>query len=149
MAWTPSESDLGGLNEIVSFSHTITYTDDTVEPPVEYPVVIVPTENNPDTINIAGNTISGYYVDSFNSLIKYRTKLSEFITVSKFNQISQEKLDQMISYKASLERTKVYSYTAKAMDGNNVVASTTYTKTVNNDWTSGKNSLQYYVGLTA
>lgn len=147
MAWTPSLTDLGSVNENVSISHNITYVDDTTM--ISYPVTITKDQVNPDTINIAGNTISGYYVDSFNSLIKYRTKLSEFITVSKFNQISQEKIGQMISYKASLERTKVYSYTAKAMNGNNVVASAVYTKTVNNDWTSGKNSLQYYVGLTA
>lgn len=147
MAWVPSSTDLGSVNENVNISHTVTYTDDMTM--TSYPVVITADQVNPNTITISGDTLSGYYVDSFDNTIKYRTPEGTFPIVSKFNQIDVDKLYQMISYKASTVLSKTFTYTAKAMDGTTVVATQTYTKTVTNDWTSGKNSLQYYVGLTA
>lgn len=147
MAWVPSSTDLGSVNENVNISHTVTYTDDMTM--TSYPVVITADQVNPNTITISGDTLSGYYVDSFDNTIKYRTPQGTFPIVSKFNQIDIDKLYQMISYKASTVLSKTFTYTAKAMDGTTVVATQTYTKTVTNDWTSGKNSLQYYVGLTA
>lgn len=153
MAWTPSSTDLGSVNENVSISHTITYVDDMTM--TSYPVTITETETNPNTITISGDTLSGYYQDSFNNTITYRTPEGTFPVVTKFNQIDLNKLDQMISYKASTLRTKVFSYLAEAIDDNplsptylDVIASETYTKTVTNDWTSGKISLQTYVGYT-
>ena len=146
MAWTPSSTDLGSVNEAVSISHTITYTDD--DTMTSYPVTITAVETNPNTIVISGDTISGYYQDSFNNTITYRTSEGTFPVVSKFNQIDINKLDEMISYKASTASSKVFTYTARAIDGTTVVATQIYSKTVTNDWTSGKNSLQTYVGYT-
>jgi hypothetical protein len=146
MPWTPSSTDLGSVLENVTFSHTITYTelDELTSLETDYPVTITVSEVNPSTITITGNTISGYYFDSFNNTIKYRTPDGQFPIVSKFSLIDTSNLYEMISYKASTERTKVFSYVATASNG----ATQTYTKTVTNDWTSGKNSLQSFVGLT-
>lgn len=147
MAWVPSSTNLGSVNENVNISHTVTYTDDMTM--TSYPVTITADQVNPNTILISGNTISGYYIDSFDNTITYRTPEGTFPVVSKFSQIELNKLYQMISYKASVSTSRTFTYTARAMDGTTIVATQTYTKTITNDWTSGKNSLQYYVGLTA
>jgi hypothetical protein len=55
MAWTPSSTDLGSVNENVSISHTVTYVDDMTM--TSYPVTITATETNPNTITISGNTL--------------------------------------------------------------------------------------------
>ena len=146
MAWTPLSTDLGSVNENVSISHTVTYVDDATM--TSYPVTITATETNPNTITISGNTLSGYYQDSFNNTITYRTPEGAFPVVTKFNQVDLNKLDEMISYKASTSTSRVFTYTATAKDGAITVATQTYTKTVTNDWTSGKTSLQTYVGYT-
>jgi hypothetical protein len=146
MAWTPSETDLGSVNENVNVSHTFTYFDDLDM--TEYPVTITAVETNPATIVISGNSITGYYTDSFDNTITYRTQDGQFPVVTKFNQIDLDKLYQMISYKASTVLSKTFTYTATAKDGDTVVATETYTKTVTNDWTEGKNNLQTFVGYT-
>jgi hypothetical protein len=147
MAWTPSDTDLGSVNENVNISHSVTYVDDLDM--TEYPVTITVNEVNPATISVSGNSITGYYVDSFDNVITYRTQDGQFPVVSKFNQIDLDKLYQMISYKASTVLSKTFTYTATAKDGDTVVATQTYSKTVTNDWTEGKNSLQTFVGYTA
>jgi len=146
MAWTPSETDLGSVNENVNISHSFTYVDDLDM--TEYPVTITAVEVNPATIIISGNSITGYYTDSFDNTITYRTQDGQFPVVTKFNQIDLDKLYQMISYKASTVLSKTFTYTATAKDGDTVVATETYTKTVTNDWTEGKNNLQTFVGYT-
>jgi len=45
--------------------------------------------------------------------------------------------------------SKTVTYTAQAMNGSTVVATQVYTKTITNNWTSGKNLLQSYVGMTS
>ena len=146
MAWTPSDTDLGSVNENVNISHSFTYIDDVDS--TEYPVTVTAAETNPSTISISENTLSGYYTDSFDNTITYRTQDGQFPVVTKFNQIDLDKLYQMISYKASTVTSKTFTYTATAKDGDTVVATETYTKTVTNDWTEGKNSLQTFVGYT-
>ena len=147
MAWTPSETDLGSVNENVNISHTFTYVDD--GDMTEYPVTVTAVETNPVTISVSGDSITGYYTDSFDNTITYRTESGEFPVVSKFSEIDLTQLDQMISYKASTVLSKIFTYTATAKDGDTVVASQTYTKTVTNDWTEGKTNLQTFVGYTA
>ncbi len=154
MAFTPTETELGIVLENVNFSHTITYF--TEEEPIEQlDVQITALESNPSSISIDGDTISGYYFDSFNNTITYRTPDGSFPVVQKFEQIDRDRLYEMVSYKASLQRTKVFSYRADAIDNRvgsptngQVIATQTYTKTVQNDWTNGKNSLQTFVGYT-
>jgi hypothetical protein len=147
MAWVPESTNLGSVNEIASFSHTITYTDDLTM--TSYPVTITANEVNPSTISIAGDTISGYYFDSFDNTITYRTPEGSFPVVTKFNQIDLDRLYEMVSYKASTVSSKTFTYTATAKDGATIIATQTYSKTVTNDWTSGKNSLQEYVGYAS
>ena len=151
MAWLPESTDLGSVNEIVSFSHTITYEEEDPETMtmVSYPVTITANQVNPNTISISGGTLSGYYFDSFDNTITYRTPEGSFPVVTKFNQIDISKLYEMISYKASTVLSKTFTYTATAKDGDTIVATQTYSKTVTNDWTSGKNSLQEYVGYAS
>jgi hypothetical protein len=151
MAWLPESTDLGSVNEIVSFSHTITYEEEDLETMtmVSYPVTITANQVNPNAISIVGDTISGYYFDSFDNTITYRTPEGSFPVVTKFNQIDIDRLYEMISYKASTVLSKTFTYTATAKDGDTIVATQTYSKTVTNDWTSGKNSLQEYVGYAS
>jgi len=146
MAWDPVSSSLGSVDENVNISHSITYTDDLTL--TSYPVTITVNEINPNTITVFGNSISGYYTDSFDNTITYRTQDGELPVVSKFSQIPVSELHEMVSYKASTNTTKIFSYTAVAKDGSTVIATQVYTKTVTNNWTSGKNSLQEYVGYT-
>lgn len=146
MAFTPESSALGTVYENTNFSYTITYD---TGPPQSTPltVVITPLETNPDTIVITGGTISGYYHDSFDDTITYRTKQDTFITVPKFEQIDLGILSEMVSFKASLVHYKYFTYRADAINTNGSVAfSQVYTITVSNDWTVGKNNLQQYVG---
>lgn len=146
MAWDPVSTSLGSVDESVSFSHSITYTDDLTL--ISYPVTVTANEINPATVSVSGNSISGYYTDSFDNTITYRTEDGELPVVSKFSQIPVSDLHEMVSYKASVVTSKTFSYTAVAKDGSNIVATQVYTKTVTNNWTSGKNSLQEYVGYT-
>ena len=145
--WSPESTDLGSVNEIVSFSHTVSYTDELTM--TSYPVTITANEVNPNTISISGDTISGYYFDSFDNTITYRTPEGSFPVVTKFNQIDIDKLYEMISYKASVVSSKTFTYTATAKDGDDIIETQVYSKTVTNDWTSGKNSLQEYVGYAS
>jgi hypothetical protein len=146
MAWTPSETDLGSVNENVNISHSFSYIDN--NDMTEYPVTVTAVETNPSTIIVSGDSITGYYTDSFENIITYRTENGQFPVVSKFSEIDLTVLDQMISYKASTVLSRVFTYTATAKDGETVVATQTYTKTVTNDWTEGKNNLQTFVGYT-
>jgi hypothetical protein len=150
MAWIPSSTDLGSVDENVSFSHSITYEE--IDPilltTVSYPVTITANETNPSSILVSGNTISGYYFDSFDYSITYRTEDGELPVVTKFSSIPISELHEMVSYKASLVSSKTFSYTAVAKNGSTIIATQVYTKTVTNNWTSGKNSLQQYVGYT-
>jgi hypothetical protein len=145
--WSPESTDLGSVNENVSFSHTVSYTDELTM--TSYPVTITANEVNPNTISISGDTISGYYFDSFDNTITYRTPEGSFPVVTKFNQIDIDKLYEMISYKASVVSSKTFTYTATAKDGDDIIETQVYSKTVTNDWTSGKNSLQEYVGYAS
>ena len=146
MAFTPELADLGTVYENANFSYTITY--ETAPPQATLlTVVITPLETNPSTIIISGGTISGYYHDSFDETITYRTKQDTFITVPKFEQIDLSILSEMVSFKASLVHYKYFTYRADAINTNgSVAASQVYTITVSNDWTVGKNHLQEYVG---
>jgi hypothetical protein len=149
MAFLPSETNLGTLNENVNFSFTITYEEaGEIDPETSLPgpstilpVTIVAMEENPATVIISGDTISGYYFDSFINELKYKNLDKNLITTNKFEKI--ENLYEMVRYAADLNRTRVFSYLATTTAGSQI-----YTITVQNDWTNGKNSLQAYVRTT-
>lgn len=144
MAWSPVSSNLGSVDEGVSFSHPITYVDASL---ISYPVTITASETY-STVSTAGSTISGYYTDSFNYTVEYIDDSGKLDTVSKFSSININSLHEMVSYKASMVGSKTITYTANAMNGQTIVATQIYTKTITNNWTSGKNLLQSYVGAT-
>lgn len=152
--FTPEETNLGTFNEEVNFSFSVTYEQEGIpdpempEEPVEsvsYPVIIT-AEEVVDTVLVSDNTISGYYTDSFNNNIQYLSQGKQLVTTDKFGKVVN--LYEMVKYAADKSRTKVFNYTAKAMDGETVIDTKVYTITVQNDWTPGKNSLQAYVRST-
>ena len=69
----------------------------------------------------------------FNNAITY--------TVDYFDDINNQELYGVYHYKPDLRRTIVYSYLAKAMNGSSVIDTKTYTITVQNNWSFGKNKL--------
>ena len=153
MPFIPSLTTLNTVNELKNISHTITYVESTGASGIGggtdtfYPVTITTTMPN-GTVNISGDTISGYYSDSFNNEIKYRTVDDMFVTVNKWQDIAYaiaaESLSELYYYKADTTVRKIYSYTATA-NGN----SQTYTINVDNDWTFGRNQLIKYTNLSS
>jgi hypothetical protein len=136
MPFYPELTNLNTLDEMKNLSHTITYIGYVGSVGTPYPVTVTAAEEH-STINVTGNTISGYYEDCFSNDIHYRNKDDTFTTVNKFNQIDIEKnYDGVYHYDANETRTKVYTYIAEA---NNETKN--YTITVTNNWTNGRNQL--------
>lgn len=144
--WNITTTELGAVDELVPFSHSVTYTD-----PL-YPSVFVSlqaVEENPSTVYISGNNITGYYQGSFNISVLYKNTKDQFVTVTNFKDIKTEELHEVISYSPSSEPLKIYNYIATATDPNGVVLSTmAYTKTVNNNWDINRKLLVQYVKNT-
>lgn len=143
MPFFPESSTLNTVNELVNLSHTITYSETVgIGGGVSYPVTITTTMPN-STINISGNTISGYYSDSFDNDIYYRTVNDQFVMVDKWQDINDVitsgSLSELYHYIADTRSRIVYSYTATA-NGNTKV----YTINVDNDWTPGRDELLKY-----
>jgi hypothetical protein len=138
---------LENVDEYAPFSHSFTYTWD-LYPGKTYKVVVVPTEQNPETININGNNISGYYSDAFNIKVVYKTPVDKYVTVNNFRAIKDEQLDEVVEYNPDLAPNRTFTYTANVYDGDILVDSRVYTKTVNNNWDLNKNLLIQYVNST-
>lgn len=86
------------------------------------------------------NTITGYYSDSFENFVDYRTKQDTFVTVNNFIDINEDELYGVYHYRASDVTSKTYSYIATA---NN--ESKTYNVNVTNNWDQGRNTLLRYI----
>ena len=140
VGFVPSNSNLNQLDELTNLSHTITYTDLLG---VSYPVTITAVDSN-TTVNVSGATISGYYTDSFTNDIQYKTLPDTLTNVSKWNDIDISKLDELIYYKADTTPYKEYSYIAEANG-----ESKTYTVTVTNNWTNGRDELLRYMKFSS
>jgi hypothetical protein len=147
MPFSPSTTSLNTLNEFKNLSHTITYVSGGLPGAtgagVSYPVTITASESNP-TINISGNIISGFYSDVFVGEIAYRTVDDQFITVTTWQAIEDAvnngTLSEINYYYADTRVNYIYTYTA-ASNGE----TQTYTITVTNDWTYGRDQLLRYV----
>lgn len=154
MPFNPSSELLDTVIENFAFSHVITYTGvDSLGAPAEYEVTLVANEENPDTIVINANAISGYYYGQFPATIQYLTTDNQYITVGNFSQIDTTKLREVIYYKASMVTSKTYNYTATATytDPTTMITDTQtqiYQIVLMNDWSSGITSLKAYVGMT-
>jgi len=152
MAFSPSATQLNTLYELKNLSHTITYTDTSgglgaTGFGTAYPVTVTTAMPN-DTITVLGNTISGYYSDSFDNEISYRTVDHQFVTVNKWEDIVMAIADGILAdvyyYKADTTTRIVYSYLATAGNG----ATQTYTINVDNNWTTGRNQVIKFTNLT-
>ena len=96
MPWTPASTLLLTIDEFKNFSNSITYTSLLG---LSEPVTITALDQN-DTVTVAGNTISGYFSDSFlNAQIQYRTFNDTFVDVSKFTDINTAEFDELIYFK--------------------------------------------------
>lgn len=138
MPFEPTNTNLNTLDEFKNLSHTIRYYGYVGSAVTYYPVTVTALEEN-TTINVEGDTISGYYSDSFEHDIHYRNKDDTFTTVHKFEQIDTEKLYGIYHYDANENRTKIYNYLAQANGDEQI-----YTVTVTNNWTNGRNQLLKY-----
>lgn len=140
MPFSPATTSLNTLNEFKNLSHTITYVSGLG---ISYPVTITASESNP-TILISGNTISGYYSDVFVGEVGYRTVDDEFVTVDNWQDVEDAANDGSLSeiyyYYADPRINYVYSYIASANG-----ETQTYTITVTNDWTYGRDQLLRYI----
>lgn len=147
MAWNFTETELGAVDEYVPFSHSVTYTDDVTGQ--SYSVILQPQEEQPPTVYISGNNITGYYSYVFNIEVTYKTLKDKFVVVNNFRDIDYDQLHEVIKYVPDLQPGKTYNYTAIAIDANKVpVATTNYTKFVNNNWDLNRNLLIQYVNST-
>jgi hypothetical protein len=174
MAWEPSETLLGTHAEMVSFSHSVSYFEETAGdpeaiPPTEgtttyYDVKITPQEANPSTVAItAGDpaTISGYYKGIFNDVLVTRDKAGNFTTVTTltggdggvFDKVDRDKLHEVISFQADTTRSKTFTYLAEAYDPQEpevIVASQEYTVLARDlNWTTGMNNLKELVSYAS
>lgn len=137
MPWTPASTLLLTTDEFKNFSNTITYTSALG---VAEPVTITALDQN-DTVNVTGNTIFGYFSESFlNSQIQYRTFDDTFVNVSKFSDINTADFDELIYFKPDPTISQTYSYLATSE-----TASQTYTIVVTNNWSVGRDTLLRYL----
>lgn len=144
--WGEITPDLGTIDEYVAFSHSITYSDEILG---QLKVILTPNQTQPDTIYIAGNNITGYYSDVFDINIRYKNNKGKFVDVNNFRKIDLEELHEVISYFPVTVENREYTYEAVAYDfQDNVVASQTYTKVVNNNWDINRKLLIQYVKNT-
>ena len=146
MGWEPASTQLNTVDEFNNISHTITYSETTIGiggSTTTYDVVVTAIDPN-GTISAAGNTISGFYSDSFTNDIQYRTQDDQFVNVKKWEEIDRSKISEVVYYKADTTTRKVYSYLARASNG----ATQTYTINVDNNWSSGRDSLLNEVNYT-
>lgn len=150
MPFSPATTSLNTINEFKNLSHTITYTSPSgasgatgAGGGISYPVTITAVESNP-TITISGDTISGHYSDVFTGEIAYRTVDDRFITVTTWQEIEDAVNDGTLSeiyyYYADPRVDYVYTYIASANG-----ETQTYTITVTNDWTYGRDQLLRYI----
>jgi hypothetical protein len=136
MPWEPETTNLNTLDEFKNLFHTIKYYGYLGSVATYYPVTIEAVDEN-ITINVSGDTISGYYSDAFDNDIYYRNKDDTFTTVTKFEQIDTEKnYDGIYHYDADMNRTKIFNYIASSNG-----ETKNYTITVTNNWTNGRNQL--------
>ena len=138
MPFYPTNTVLNSVDEFKNISHRVTYIGYVGSVGTNYPVTITPIDAN-STVNVSGDTISGYFSDSFTNDISYRTKQDTFETVNKFEQINNEELYGIYHYDANTINSVTYSYLAEANGQSQV-----YTIVVTNNWTNNRNLLLKY-----
>lgn len=173
MPWTPTETLLGTVRELETFSYSIQYYEEIAGEPdpitgvagestiTYYPVYVVP-EINKATITVTPEdspedpaTVAGYYKYIFYDVVKYRGYSNNIVTLTgDEDQGAWEKLDldvafEMTDFDPDRTRDITFSFTANAVDGSDVIASQEFTVRVYDpNWTNGKNALKAAVAAT-
>ena len=137
MAWEPSTTLLGTINEREIFSFLIKYKNPSTN--LYEDVTITPVDSDP-TVTIEGGTISGQYSDAFDEIINYRTKQDTFVEVYDWNQINRSELYGVYYFRADQTVVRTYTYNAVSE-----TSSQTFTIDVENDWDYNKIKLLQYV----
>ena len=139
MAFNPANTLLGSVNEFENKSFTITYSGLLGDEPV----TITANQPTPNITIISGNTISGYFSDSFENIITYRTKQDTFVEVNKFTEIDNEELYGIYHFDADSRVQIPYTFTASVPSG----ATQTYTIIVLHNYTPNRNQLVKYTNV--
>lgn len=157
MAFIPAATLLLTTDELKNFSFDITYEVEVTPPPegggtgeptpTVVPVVTVEAVTPLPTVTVLNNGIAGYFKDSFNYSVNYIDSQQNDYSVNKFSQIDINKLHELYKYTPNMNRSVDYTYIATAKDSttNAVIATQTYTITVTENWTTGKNELKKYL----
>ncbi len=166
MPWTPSTSSLGTHAELASFNHTIQYYEEEADPlggpstQTYFPVTITPAQTYPSSVVITNGlnaAISGFFKRAFDDELTVRLKDGTFNTVTTmqepagdvFSKINRSTLSQVISFKADQTRSKTFTYTAVAKDGDVVLSTQSYTIFLQDkNWTPGMLALRELVSYT-
>lgn len=120
------------IKEMTNFNLEISYLDDLLQPS---PVTISPSLVN-DTINITGGSITGYYSNVFDILIKYRRPDYSYNETNSFEYITEDGIPLIYRFTPDGNSYFTYTYTVTA-NGESVV----YTVNVLNDWIYQRNRL--------
>jgi hypothetical protein len=158
--WSPLSTVLNTVNEFQNLNHTITYSETVGFVTTDYPVTITAVssytteirdkDNNITagtgskvipTLNISGNTITGYYSEAFDNEIQYRDNDDSISTVNRFSDINKTNLSELIYCLADTTNRKTFSYIATASNG----ATQTYTINVDNDWNTERDEILRYI----
>lgn len=166
LVWAPTTLDLGSVWVSDStidpdpgmFSFAITCKDPQ-SLLISYNVVITPTEPNPSSVIISGNTISGRYKNVFEDTLQYLDTKGELKTSSSsgvWDTLEYSGVSEATMFRPSSVVSKTYSYTVVATAttpinislGQVATQTKTYTITVNNNWDSGATKLKQLVQYT-
>ena len=150
MAWTPSETELTGTDELLvftNFSQTFSYVG---ESGTDYSVTGIVTDRTNALMTIGANSISGQYdgTPHGNLSVFYLKKDGTYDTVNDFAEIADA--DEICSYTAPSTRYVTYNYTVTAEDSNGIgnAVNQTYSVIVSFNWDAGKNALVAAIAQT-
>ena len=144
MAWTPDNpalyENIDDLFENQSFSKSLSYVDESMYPGEVWQVTISASEEN-STINIADDTISGYYSGAFPGFSLYYQKTdNSYATITKWDDLTDTK--EIISFRPSSVQTKLFTYTATAIsDLTQTEVTQDFTILLTNSWDVGRANL--------
>lgn len=138
---------LDELTELVNFTRTLEFANIELYPGETWTVNIVANQTNP-TVNITGNTISGFYSGALGGFsIQFLDKNYNYDTVAAWNQVTNAA--EIIKYMPSLMQSNTYYYEATATsDPSNISVNATFSIVVTNNWDVGKSALQAAVAQT-
>ena len=144
MAWTPSETELTGTDELLvftDFSQTFSYIGE--DPLTDYSVTGIVADRTNELMTVGTNSISGQYNGTPHGglSIFYLKTDDTYDTVNDFGDIGDAY--EICSYTAPSVRYVTYNYTVTAEDANEIgeVVTQTYSVVVSFNWDAGKNAL--------